>query len=162
MSSQRLFQILLFIVIAATGAAIWIWRTSGEPPPVWLNHVIFATVLAALAVFLISDALRPRLMLRFLASLFALIGVIAFAADYTHGGSAGAFKATSFLAHCNDFAPSLLASVKSSFARSPVPFVWDPVLSTLLGYPTSVIFAVLALVTGLASRPRREVRIFVN
>lgn len=161
MSSQRLFQVLLFIVFAATSGAFWLWRTTGEPPPTWLNRAIFVLVTAATAVFLVSDTLRPRLMLRFLASLFALIAAIAIVSDFSHAAATG-FKATSMMSHWNDFAPSLLASSKNALSRTPLSFLWDPVLTTLFGYPTFLIFAGLALLTGLASRPRREVRIFVN
>jgi hypothetical protein len=162
MSSQRLFQLLLGLIIAETAGAIWIWRTTAELPPSWLNRAIIVTAVLASIVFMISDTLRPRLMLRFLASLFALIAVIAFTADVSHPGAAGGLKATSLMAHWNDFAPSLLASTRASFARSGAAFLFDPVMTTILSYPTFLLFSALALIAGLASRPRREIRIFVN
>ena len=160
MTSQRLLKLLALVSIATSIAAFWLWRSTGETPSPWLMRASIAAFAGALLAGLICEVTRPRLMLRFLASLFALIAVIAFAADFSHTG--GSFKATSLMGHLNDFAPSLLTSAKNAMSHSPLPFLWDPLLTTLLSYPTFAIFAALALTAGLASRPRREVRIFVN
>lgn len=162
MTSQRLLKFLFLVSFGATMTALWLWRSTGEPPSPWLIRGAIAAFGAGFVVFVVSDVTRPRLMLRFLASLFALIAVIAFAADFSHAGTNGGFNATSLMSHWNDFAPSMLASAKTAVLRSPVSLVWDPVLTTLLASPTFVIFAALAFWSGIASRPRREIRIFVN
>jgi hypothetical protein len=40
--------------------------------------------------------------------------------------------------------------------------VWDPLLTSILGLPASLIFLMLAIAAGIAGRPRRRVQIFVN
>lgn len=164
MTSQRLLKFLAFISLVATVSALVIWHSSGEAPPPWIVHLAAGAFAAALAIGVIAEETRPRLMLRFLAALFALIAVIAFASDFSHQGAGGqtGFRATSLMVHWQEFAPSLLASTKASIARSASPLVWDPLLLTLLGFPTFAIFAVLAALAGYASRPRKQVRIFVN
>ena len=102
-------------------------------------------------------------MLRFLAMLFAMIAVIAFAGDFAHSGTDGSigFKSTSLMGHLEEFVPLLLASVKASVSRSS-PLLWDPLLTGLFGFPTFVVFGALAAACGFSSRPREHVRIFIN
>ncbi len=163
MSSQRLLKLLAFISLSATIAAIWMWRTTGAPPSPWLLRTSLVSFAGAVIVGVCAQATRPRLMLRFLAMLFSMIAVIAFAGDFAHSGPDGTvgFKATSLMGHLEEFVPLLLASAKASVSRSS-SFVWDPLLTGLFGFPTFVVFGALASICGFSSRPREQVRIFIN
>ena len=112
MSSSLLLKIFAFLSLAATGTAVGLWYTTGEPPPPWMLQVSLAFFVAALVTGLIGTETRPRLMLRFLAALCALFAAIALAADISAQG--GVFGATSLMGHLEQFAPSLLASIKTS------------------------------------------------
>ena len=162
MTSQRLLKVLAFLSLIATTAALVLWRQTGVAADPWLIKFSIGTFVAALLVGLVGDETRPRVMLRFLAALFALVAVIAFAADFSHFGAAKpGFAATSLMARLSELAPSLLAGAKGAVMRS-APMLWEPVLTTLLGLPTFIIFGALAAFMGFAGRPRREIRIFVN
>ena len=163
MSSQRLLKLLAFISISATIGAVWMWRTTGASPSPWLLRTSLASFAGAVIVGVCAEATRPRLMLRFLAMLFAMIAVIAFAGDFAHAGPNGTlgFKATSLMSHLEEFVPLLLASAKASVIRSS-GFVWDPLMTGLFGFPTFAIFGALSLACGFSSRPREHVRIFIN
>jgi hypothetical protein len=160
MTSQRLLKLLAFLSLLATAAAVSIWRSTGMAPTAWLVRLSIGLFALALLVGLLGEETRPRVMLRFLSALFALIAVIALAADFSH--AAAGFKSTSLMKHCNDLAPSLLNSIKTSILHSPAPFLWQPVLTRALAFPTYLIFAVLAFFAGFAGRPRSQIRIFVN
>ncbi len=162
MTSQRLLKVLAFLSLLATIAAVLLWRQTGVAPSPWLVRFSIATFAAALLVGLIGDDTRPRIMLRFLAALLALIAVIAFAADFSHYGAAHpGFSATSLMTRWNELAPSLLAATKAAVMHS-APLVWEPLLTTVLELPAFMIFGALAALMGFAGRPRREIRIFVN
>jgi hypothetical protein len=163
MTVQRLLKLLtlLSLFAAATGAAIW--YQSGEAPDPWIFRIAGGAFLAAMIVGLAGQDSRPRLMLRFLAALFALIALIAFAADFSRSRDDGAgFVSTSLLDHIAVLAPSLLASFKSFIARTAGEGLWESVIMPVIGLPAFIIFAILAAICGFAGRPRREVRVFAN
>ena len=163
MTSQRALKVLTLLSLLATAAATVIWYQTGEAPDPWLIRTAAATFALALIVGLVGQETRPRIMLRFLAALFALVAVIAFAADISrHNVDGSGFSSMSLLDHVATFAPSLLASAKSAITRSVGAKAWDPVLTSLLGFPASLIFGLLATFCGYAGRPRHEIRIFVN
>ena len=163
MTTQRLLNLLLLVSTVATLAAIYIWRQTGELPPPLLIRCAVVALIAALVGFVISEETRPRLMLRFLAALFATIGLVAFAADFSSTGTEHAgFAATSLLERLSELAPSLLNSIKTSVTRSLGPNAWDSVMTTVLGLPAFLIFAALAASCGFAGRPRKRIEIFVN
>jgi hypothetical protein len=113
--------------------------------------------LAALSPF------TPRVALRFLSSLFILIGLIALVADLTPVTSgSGSFVATPLGDHWLDLLPASYQAAKVAVARSSQPWLWEGPIALVLAVPTFVLFGMLALVFGFAGRRRREVEIFVN
>ena len=160
MSSSLLLKIFAFLSLAATGTAIGMWYTTGDPPPPWMLQVSLAFFLAALVTGLIGAETRPRLMLRFLAALCALIAAIALTADISAQG--GAFGATSLLGHLEQFAPSLLASIKASVTRVFGGTIWDSLVVMIMNIPTFLFFGLLAMFCGYAGRPRRAISVFIN
>jgi hypothetical protein len=163
MTSSRLLRFFAVLSLLSSLAALWLWHATGEPPDRWLVRLSVAGFLAAVLTSLVDADTRPRVMLRFLAALFALFALIAFAADVSHPATEGQrFHAVSLMQHLQALAPSFLAALERSISRSIGPFVWDPILTSILGLPASLIFLVLAIAAGFAGRPRRRVRIFVN
>jgi hypothetical protein len=101
--------------------------------------------------------------LRFLASLFLLVAVIALASDATPPLSGvGPFKATSIAKHWGDISPASLAAAKTTVSDATFPWVWDYMLAPLLALPTFLMFGLLALAAGYAGRRRHKVNIYVN
>jgi len=101
--------------------------------------------------------------LRFLASLFALIAVLAFVTDATPAliGS-GAFKANSVIGYWRELAPSTLVTARATVMRATFPWVWDPMLASVLNLPASVLFGALALVCGYFGRRHEPMKLHIN
>ena len=101
--------------------------------------------------------------LRFIASLFFLVAVIALVADATKPLSGlGPFAATPVAKHITDFAPATLQAAKGAISSATAPWVWDYGIAGILRIPTFVLFGVLGLIAGYAGRRRRRVNIYAN
>ena len=163
MNSQILLKLLSVISLLASAAAIGIWRETGEPPSPWLIRGAIVALAAALIVFVINSETRPRIMLQFLAALFAMLAFFTFASDFSaaHASKSG-FQSLSLLERMTSFAPTATASFQAAITRTLGAQIWDPVLVTILGLPAYVVFAAFAGFCGYAGRPRREVHIFIN
>jgi hypothetical protein len=163
MNSQNLLKVLALISLVASAAAIVIWRETGEAPSPWVIRTAIAAQAAALVVFVINAETRPRIMLQFLAALFAILGFFTFASDFSvvHAGKTG-FHSLSLLERMSDFAPTAIASLKAAITRTVGAQAWEPGLTSILGLPAYLVFAALAGICGYAGRPRREPRIFIN
>lgn len=163
MTSSRLLKALAFLSLSCLAAAAWIWHATGEPPGHWLLRIAGMSFFAALIVAIVSPDTRPRLLMRFLAALFALFALISFAADISRpivdGQSPGT---TSLLQHMQTLAPTFVAALQRTTENATATFVWNPVLTSILSMPAWLIFLLLAVGTGFLGRPRRRVRIFVN
>ena len=163
MTSSRLLKALAFLSLFCVVAAAWIWHATGEPPDHWLLRIAGTSFFAALIVAIVSPDTRPRMLMRFLAALFALFALIAFAADISRPAVDGQSQgAISLLQHLQTLAPSFVAALERSVEHSTSTFVWDPVLTSILSLPAWLIFLVLAIGAGFLGRPRRRVRIFAN
>jgi hypothetical protein len=163
MTSSRLLKAFAILAGVSTGLALWLWHATGEPPDPWLARLAIAGFVGALIMGLIDVETRPRLMLRFLAALFALFALIAFAADVSKPAIDGqGHGPISLMQHLQTLAPSLVAAIERSVSRSVDPFAWDPILTSILSQSATLIFLVLAALMGFLGRPRRRVRIFVN
>jgi len=101
--------------------------------------------------------------MRFIASLFLLVAVIALVSDLTRAqlGAAGA-PFTPMLKYVGDFAPSSLAGAQRAVQNNIHPFVWDPVLKSLLSLPAWASLGTIGLVLAYVGRRRRRVNIFTN
>jgi uncharacterized membrane protein YfcA len=163
MNSQNLLKLFALISLIASVAATVIWRQTGEAPSPWLIRTAIAALAAALVVFVLNQETRPRIMLQFVAAVFAVLAFFTFASDFsaTHSATSG-LHSLSLLERLNEFAPSAMTSFKAVVIRALGASAWDPVLTSLLGLPAYLVFAGLAGLCGYAGRPRREVRIFVN
>jgi len=101
--------------------------------------------------------------LRFLASLFALIAVIALVSDATPALSGlGAFKATSVIDFWRGLAPSVLLTARTAVTRMTFPWVWDPMLTSVLNLPAFFLFGALAIVCGYFGRRHEPMKLHIN
>jgi hypothetical protein len=101
--------------------------------------------------------------LRFLASLFALIAVVALVTDATPAlTGTGHFKATSVVGYWRDLAPSTLLTARAAVARTTAPWVWEPGMTSVLNLPASALFGGLAIVCGYFGRRREQMKLHVN
>ena len=89
MTTSRLLKFFAILSLLSTVTALWLWYATGEPPTRWLIRLSVASFFAALVTSLIDVDTRPRLMLRFLAALFALFALISLAGRYLTSGDRG-------------------------------------------------------------------------
>jgi hypothetical protein len=101
--------------------------------------------------------------LRFLASLFALIAVLAFVTDATPALiGTGAFKANSVVGYWRELAPSTLITVRAAITRATFPWVWESMIASVLNLPASVLFGALAVVCGYFGRRHESMKLHIN
>jgi len=101
--------------------------------------------------------------LRFLASLFALVAVVALVTDATPALTGTApFKATSVMGYWRDLAPSTLLTARATVMHVTMPWVWDSVIASVLALPASALFGGLAVVCGYLGRRREQMKLHVN
>jgi hypothetical protein len=101
--------------------------------------------------------------LRFLASLFALIAVVALVADATPAfNGTGPFQAHSVIGYWSELAPASLVATRANITAMTFPWVWNPLLLSVLSAPMSALFGGLALVCGYFGRRREQMKVHVN
>jgi hypothetical protein len=101
--------------------------------------------------------------LRFLASLFALIAVVALVADMTPAlDGTGVFKAHSVIGYWTELAPASLVATRANIDAMTFPWVWNPLVLSVLGVPMSILFAGLAVACGYLGRRREQMKVHVN
>ncbi|MBS0232806.1 MAG: hypothetical protein JSR99_04905 [Proteobacteria bacterium] len=161
MTSSILLKVFAGLAGLTATAYFWLWYSTGEPANPWLLRAAAASLLIALVASVVNAETRPRLMLRFLAALFALVTLISFAADVSRPATDGE-GAISLMQHLQNLAPAFLTALERTVSRSISPAAWNPVLTTVLSLPATMIFLVLAIGCGVLGRPRRRIRIFAN
>jgi len=101
--------------------------------------------------------------LRFLASVFALVAVVSLVTDATPAlNGTGAFNSTPVIGYWQDLAPASLAAARQAVKTATFPWVWDPVITSVLGLATPVLFGALAIFCGFLGRRREVFKIHVN
>jgi hypothetical protein len=100
---------------------------------------------------------------RFLSALLALIAIIALVSDATPRlTGTGPLVPTTLEAHWERISPNSLKSARNSLTTSLSPVAWPILQSVALGFPTWVVFGVLAVICGYAGRRRCRVNVYVN
>jgi hypothetical protein len=101
--------------------------------------------------------------LRFLASLFALIAVLAFVTDATPALiGTGVFKANSIIGYWRELTPSTLVTARAAVIRTTFPWVWESMIASVLNLPASLLFGGLALVCGYFGRRHEPMKLHIN
>lgn len=157
MTAERLLKLLALVSIGATAAAVLHWHQTGLPPAPLLIRISIGAFVAALAVALFGRDTRPRMMLRFLAAVCALLAVVALVTDLSRAGA----SSTSLAEHFGQFAPSLLTTARTGISQALGAAVWQAV-TIVLALPSYAVFATLAAICGFAARPRPQISVFVN
>ncbi|HVZ05670.1 hypothetical protein [Hyphomicrobium sp.] len=163
MTSSRLLKAFALLSLLCASAAVWSWHSTHEWPDHWLVRIAVTSFLLTFVLGLVNPDTRPRMMLRFLAALFALCALMSFAADISRPASGEASRgALSLLHHLQTLAPAFVISFQHSVEHSIGEFAWNPVLTSILSLPASWIFFLLAVGAGFLGRPRQRVRVFAN
>lgn len=102
------------------------------------------------------------LLLRLLGGWSLLVAVIAFVNDLILSGRAGELVATSLGKHWFAISPGTINLVQAIMQRNVHPMLWDPVTTSVLVLPASLVFAVLGIALYALGRRRRGVNIFAN
>lgn len=157
MTAERLLKLLALISIGATAFAVLHWHQTGLAPSPFLLQLSVGAFVAALLVALLGRDTRPRMMLRFLAAVCALLAVVALVTDLSRAGG----SSTSLSEHLGQFAPSLLTATKAWISQQLGAGPWEAV-TMVLNLPSYAVFAILAAICGFAARPRRRVSVYVN
>jgi hypothetical protein len=101
--------------------------------------------------------------LRFLASIFALVAVVALINDATPAlNGTGPFHSTSVIGYWQQLAPASLEAARTTVTQGTVPWLWDPVILSVIGLPTPVLFGLLAIACGYLGRRRMETKLHIN
>jgi hypothetical protein len=100
---------------------------------------------------------------RFLASLFALVAVVALVIDATPAwNGTGPFETTSVIGHWKELAPGSLEAARKALSQSAPAWVWDTVILSILNVPTFVLFGLLAVLCGYFGRHRHQLKVHIN
>lgn len=101
--------------------------------------------------------------LRLLAGLCLLIATLALVADMSPWlNRSGDFNATALATHWQQVAPGSLDRARAAVSRATAPWVWDPLIWTVIGAPTFALFGGLGLLLGVLGRRRRRINIYAN
>lgn len=102
-------------------------------------------------------------LLRFIASWFLVLGVIALVHDGIKSlANGGGFAKTALGRHWFDLHPPSLNALQAFVERYISTVLWDPVLITLLQTPTWIVCFVLATALYFLGRKRRRTNIYAN
>lgn len=164
MTSQKLMKIFALLAVVSAFAAAHQWRVGEVDPSPWLVRLAIVAGVAAFVLFVANPQTRPRIMLQFLAALFATLALFAFAADFTaaRASPGQGFATTSLMQRLTELTPSIVNGTHTRVVNALGEAAWDPVLTTLLAMPAYLFFLILAAVAGYAGRHRRDVQIFIN
>lgn len=158
MTAQRILKIIALIALAAGIAAFHQWRSTGLPPDPWLLRLATGGVAAAVLVGLISQETRPRVMLRFLSGVAALVAVIALVSDLSRAEPGF----TSLSGHLSQLAPSVLGAVRNGISQTLGEAAWNKWGAALFATPTFIMFFVISAICAYASRKRHKISVYVN
>lgn len=101
--------------------------------------------------------------LRLLAGVCLLIATLALVADASAWiNRSGGFDATALATHWQQVAPGSLDRAQAAVSHATAPWVWDPLIRTLIGAPTFVLFGALGVLLGFLGRRRRRINVYAN
>lgn len=100
-----------------------------------------------------------RLILRLIGLWLVAVALVALVIDGTSSIAASAWSATPLGKYWFDFAPESLGLAQAAIQRHVNPFLWDPVIQTLLAQPAWVVIGPLGFLflwLGELGRRRRR------
>ena len=101
--------------------------------------------------------------LRLLGSWFLISAMVAFVYDGTKTmGNPEAWVITSLYDYWSSLHPLSLHGVKSAIETNLHPFVWDPILTSLLGLPGWLLLGGIGVLLFYLGRKRTRLNIYTN
>ncbi|WP_417770303.1 hypothetical protein [Stappia sp.] len=103
-----------------------------------------------------------RLILRLIGLWLVAVALVALVIDGTSSIAASAWSTTPLGKYWFDFAPESLGLAQAAIQRHVNPFLWDPVIQSLLGQPAWVVIGPLGFLflwLGELGRRRRTVSV---
>jgi len=103
------------------------------------------------------------LLLRFIGVWFLLIAMVAAVVDATKSlAGGGTWVVTPMGEQWRAINTQSLDAVKAWIVSHAGPFVWDPLISTILNAPTWVVFGILGVLLYWLGQKRKPVEVFIN
>ena len=102
------------------------------------------------------------IIVRMLGIWFLLASVITMVIDATQSLAANQLVITSLGKQWYDFHPQSLATFQKAVETNLHPFVWDPVLTAILLWPSWALFGLLGIILLWVGRRRHHTRIYTN
>ena len=92
--------------------------------------------------------------------LLAMVAAVVDATKSLAGG--GAWVVTPMGEQWQALSPETLQDVKAAIETNVGPFLWDPVMTTILHAPTWVVFGILGVLLYWLGQKRKPVEVFIN
>ena len=103
------------------------------------------------------------LILRILGVWLLLLAMVAAVVDATKSlAGGGAWAVTPMGEQWQALSPETLQDVKAAIETNVGPFLWDPVMTTILHAPTWVVFGILGVLLFWLGQKRKPVEVFIN
>jgi hypothetical protein len=103
------------------------------------------------------------LLSRILGVWLLLLAMVAAVIDATKSlGGGGTWVATPMLDEWTALSPESLAASKAAVVAYTTPYVWDPVLTTIMHAPTWVVFGVLGIGLYWLGQKRKPAEVYIN
>jgi hypothetical protein len=103
------------------------------------------------------------MLLRLLGVWLLLLAMVAAVVDATKSlAGGGAWVVTPMGEQWKALSPETLESAKTAIQTDAAPFLWDPVMTTILGAPTWVVFGILGVLLYWLGQKRKPVEVFIN
>jgi hypothetical protein len=103
------------------------------------------------------------ILLRIFGVWLLLLAMVAAVIDATKSlGSGGIWVATPMMEEWTSLSPDTLAAFKTSVLTYTAPYVWDPVLTTIMHAPTWVVFGVLGIGFYWLGQKRKPAELYIN
>ncbi|MGH6866814.1 MAG: hypothetical protein ACREDO_11755 [Methyloceanibacter sp.] len=103
------------------------------------------------------------LIVRILGVWLLLLAMVAAVVDATKSlAGGGAWVVTPMGVQWSQLAPDTLTATKAWIETTASPFLWDPVIVTILQAPTWVVFGILGVFLYWLGQKRKPVEVFIN
>ncbi len=100
-----------------------------------------------------------RFVSRFIGLWFLAGALVALVVDSAKTIAAGEIETTPLGLLWFSISPDTLNAAQAGIQRNVAPFVWDPVVQSILLAPAFIVFFVLGVLLMLAGRKKREVKL---
>jgi len=103
------------------------------------------------------------MLLRILGVWLLLLAMVAAVIDATKSlAGGGAWVVTPMGEQWHALSPETLQDAKLAIETNVSPFLWDPVMTTILHAPTWVVFGILGVLLYWLGQKRKPVEVFIN